>query len=905
MADDKATTKKTTSSNKNLGEHNLTNPKVVLSRVYVPQSLISPLETVQLDEENNKQSVAGLPPIKMESSGRTLRARGGKENKNTEAANKRVNLTKTKAAEKPAVATRISRRNKKDVDPMEVAVERKEATDNKTKKKTRGNIKENEDPNKVAGNAKKAVGKKPPADAGETAAVEPALDDIPKMKELKVNVVRLSAKTIEDRKAANGPAVKSKAAAKPGEVVKSAPAAKVDPPTKSVPEATKVDPAAKTRATAKSAPAAKSAKAAKAETTAKSGSSSKAEPEVRNLRNRQKLIPEASTNARQTRDATKKGSKVVKLPASPPSPSAPPTKKAKRGDEKEITEKKVQAKEVSAKDDVKVEKPISRGAKAKQPAQGKKVISSKEKKEIPVKEATVPLVESHAPSEQVPSTSKLAGGKSLKLIEIPEEPEDDPYSFEMSQTDKAPRHEKKAKKRAIKSKPGNTMDLLLKQKTLQTTEYSCSVQHNRKLFEAEREQVEKQINVPAPIVNKFVVKDRPSRASPAAPTKASGSAAQPFHSKVWHSPQTVTSPARSESPVSRTVSNSPPIQSTFAKRITESITSRNMSMPLRVSGNLPKAFYMGLSGDDGTPSFSSDLVEKDREPLLDTSEKQDASGSAPRSHSLRSHRMTSSAMFSDSNAENVEPHGIEKSPLRKKNKESRSPLKALPLPTLPEGDPSSLSVYNATFDQSIQLSSVKVVLKSLETSADLNEMCEQASDDSTVLDPEVRNSFGFDELLEQSQETSKDPPVGISDNVDVRQRLQHMKQYLPSHHNKNRDRTIFPTSPTKRSSVFSTNEGATTSKISNFFSSSTPVGTYQKTSAKTSFANMSEITEISEIADEPSKDEDNANLFQDQSELANVSQIDGIRSAANKINKFLDIKKLRRTQATSRISQPR
>lgn len=532
-----------------------------------------------------------------------------------------------------------------------------------------------------------------------------------------------------------------------------------------------------------------------------------------------------------------------------------------------------------------------------------------------------------------PSTS----GTSLKIIDKPDDNDDDPYNFNMSQPDNSNKNSKKVvkpkKRPAAKAKPGNKMELLMHKETLDAAGYSLTVQSNPSKYNDEMVQVEKQINVPGPSISKVAISDdRPKPAAPSAvplskpcppvmahkshatahvttqkslpninrpistpvPLKPSTSAPltslKPFHSKVWHSPPVTTGRASNNAevavPAVPFISSSPPIQSTFARRMASQRINANDTTPFRVGGNLPSAFYMGLSNNDGTPSFSSDLVEKDQRDestgeKFKKAEKRKSGGndenlnkSAPENDenftgTSNSHNRSAPSYLGDSNAENMEPPGFMKSPMKRRRIDplNRSPLKALAVPKLPEGDVSSISVFNTTMDQSITVKTFDVVEKVIDESLDLLQICEQAQEES-----QSRDTFGFDELLEVDRQMPSTSSAHVVDTSgDIREKLKNMKKYLPSKNNKSRDKNIFPSTPVKSSDVFKApNESGPTS-IRKFMSASTPLGNTLKV-PKSSFGDVSRIEETNEsVVTQGEDDESNIELFGDQSELFNVS----------------------------------
>jgi hypothetical protein len=371
---------------------------------------------------------------------------------------------------------------------------------------------------------------------------------------------------------------------------------------------------------------------------------------------------------------------------------------------------------VSKKTENEKQKPEVNGSKKVQPKRNLRgvpqQIDEEPKEKSPEKAVSAkPIPHPTTSAAVLPSLS--VSPTALKLIAMPKDIEEDPYSFDMSQSEVKKEGKKKPnppKKRAAKAKPGNNIELLMKQKTMDAVENSCNVQHNPQAYEAERVNLEKRINQPTPAPPIVVVDmPRPKPVSPPfqtpAPIQKTGLATNVIHSKVWHSPQAQLTPSPPESendlPTRTYVSNSPPIQSSFAIQMA-AIAKKNhakaleivTATPFRVGGSLPSAFYVDFN-KDGTPSYSSDLIEKENGRSLNSS---------ACSSKASDKAQPEPSFLGDSNAENMEPPGCVKSPKKSKRNVGlviRSPLKALPLPSLPAGDVSSISVLNTTFEQSI------------------------------------------------------------------------------------------------------------------------------------------------------------------------------------------------------------
>lgn len=481
--------------------------------------------------------------------------------------------------------------------------------------------------------------------------------------------------------------------------------------------------------------------------------------------------------------------------------------------------------------------------------------------------AIVAPKQSKSPSTVLRSIS----GALPKIIEEPDYSGEDPYSFEMSQAEPGAQIVKnKPKKRNAKPKPGNKMDLLMQQKTLDAVGNSCSVQHNPSLYEKERKNLEKKINVPPPPPPKIVIPDN-NYFSSAKKSVFSPAPSKKSYSKVWHSPQATPKvvPSSTEDYVEPFVSNSPPIQSRFALRLAESlkqarnsVPSRSFSSPFRVPDNLPTAFYMELSGNDGTPTYSSDRIENANlsSEITVTVNKKNSSDAFSNSKSLERRNECPSpvpSVLADSNAENLEPSGYAKTPKKKPKKANRSPLK-------------DLAQSPFFYSETSYNSPVKEV-------AENNEYLSIESNKSAQPDPgnsEKRDMFGFDELIEKNRQTRQLPAVNVaSSNDDVTQLRNKLKRYLPSKYNKDRDKNIFPTTPVKQMNLLKSPSKSETTSIRKYFSSSTPLASTSK-AAGIKFNNTSlpeEVTNTTMQEEETMNEESNLNLFDDQLEMLNVS----------------------------------
>lgn len=540
-----------------------------------------------------------------------------------------------------------------------------------------------------------------------------------------------------------------------------------------------------------------------------------------------------------------------------------------------------------------------------------------------------------------PSAVHSSPSSLLKVIEKPENLED-PYSFEMSQSEANDKKKiKKPKKQVQKSKPGNKIDILMMQKALDAMEYSCNVQNNPTSYVAQRENIEKQIKDPAPRAQQVIDVDAPrtsrmaaqlSKAAtslqkqinvstpvqgfikPNAPSTSrvalsKASTSHSAFSKVYHSPKAFVSPnyyvspgascsKPYEPPIYEAASQSPPIQSTYALKMISALRKgnviQNTSSPFRVPGNLPTTFYMGLSGNDGAPTYSSDLLGERRTNSFGEDVNSQHKSTDEKAHnSARSESYKSPdnskgktsdelSALGDSNAENLEPVGMLKSPIKKVAQHFlRSPFKSLPLPALPDNEVSSLSILttNSIVDQSIILKNKTVVNQEEgNESLDLLETCEKVSK-AYSKESESRDAFGFDELLGNDHQASQQSSVSETTDTDsdIHQHLQKFKQYLPSNHNKNRDKNVFPTSMMNECFSAAFKEPSTSqSTVKGFFSSSTPIATAKK-NTRNAFADISKIAETSEaiVVDDTNSSVNNTSigeLFEeDQTELYRVS----------------------------------
>ena len=475
-----------------------------------------------------------------------------------------------------------------------------------------------------------------------------------------------------------------------------------------------------------------------------------------------------------------------------------------------------------------------------------------------------PVVDVAKPSSKVGLSVYI---KPLRMIiEDPMEEEEDPYSFNMSQNENHAKNNVKkcAKPRKKGLKPGNKIELLMQRQKLDAVGNSCNVQHNLQRYKAECENLQKQIDVKVPQVTKETAKlNLPGKATnnliqnnflatPKAKSLNEPQAAGPkvSYTKVWHSP-IAPNPRLSENLVEPFVSGSPPIRSKHALAMAQIAQSNrhsaNLSTPFRVTGNLPSAFYMGLSNDDGTPSFSSDVVERNTN--RNEVEKNNLGSSNLNSKSdLRALKITSKSdlgsTLGDSNAENVAPSDVRqvssKSPA---SKALRTPLKSL--------DPKSYE------SQTIEDN----VTKRKKTDS-------LSKSDASGKEAPDHDSFGFDELIEQDCPSS--PKAGPSmSRRDYREKLKDFKQYLPSKNYKNRDKYTFPTSPVKHKNLMASPTKVATRSISKFLASSTPLVRNPKTS-KIQFGDTSAIASSkSETSNNVTGSRDE--LFNEDSEIRDVN----------------------------------
>lgn len=486
-----------------------------------------------------------------------------------------------------------------------------------------------------------------------------------------------------------------------------------------------------------------------------------------------------------------------------------------------------------------------------------------------VKSLSLKPKQNESPSTAVSPLTSRNALNALKIIVKPDQDDgDDPYSFEMSQTEPENKKKKttKPKKRAG-AKAGNQMDLLMQQKALDAAGFSCNVQNNPISYELEREKLKKQIKIPASNIATILIKDcaGPSVevAKISSPINKSPKIVNPTsYSKVWHSPQASGTSVllNKENRVERFVSDSPPIQSKFIMKIAGAQRSHSSSSPYRVTGKFPSTFYFH-SSNDGTPSLSSDTVVNQRRKSLsnDQTTKSSVSATTSDASSIKKTIISPPSFLGDSNAENMEPAGFVKSPI-KTNRNilgSRSPLKAMALSTLREGNVSSFSVLNVTEQIVIGLAKKTAIDESLDFGQD---------------ESESRDQFGFDELIAEKdgQVSQLKTSVNASGPSDIRERLVDMKRYLPSNNNKDRVKNVFPTSPLKNINLMNSPKKATTS-VRNFFTSSTPL--LVNGPKKLSIPFDSSETDINNSTQNDSELEHSKNdLFGDQSELYNVSR---------------------------------
>lgn len=312
------------------------------------------------------------------------------------------------------------------------------------------------------------------------------------------------------------------------------------------------------------------------------------------------------------------------------------------------------------------------------------------------------------------SSSLGHASKAMKNFNVENIDDGDPYVFNLSQSSDTGNGPKKSKKvakarRAAKVKPGNTMNLLIQQKTMNIAgTYSCTVQNNPEIYEAEQSYIAKQLSCPIVSTQK---KNDVSQAKTTATVKKSLVHLQPNYSKVWHSPPGVKLASSNihisskPLPFAMPSVSSSPAQYTYARK-----TSGKpfVQTPLRVPETFPSTFYMGLSKSDNSPSFSSDLIEGDTISDEKIQEKRvvnifGASRNV-RNESIESEsnveNIPPQSMLSDSNAENMEPlNYVQKASSEKilRRLTMRSPLKSIPIPTTSfYKTESPLAVYNKT-----------------------------------------------------------------------------------------------------------------------------------------------------------------------------------------------------------------
>lgn len=490
-----------------------------------------------------------------------------------------------------------------------------------------------------------------------------------------------------------------------------------------------------------------------------------------------------------------------------------------------------------------------------------------------ITQVKAPQTDSQAASTSSATTSAAAASvfpsvPSFKNIDS--DNDEDPYSFQASQSEPAGKATKKPpKKREAKLKPGNKMDLLMQKEKLDAVGHSCTFQNNPERYEDERKKLVMQINVPGPTITKLVVADREAPSAGEGSSRyvtaveslsklvasdqeipsagESSSNFQSFHSKVWHSPRPSAGRSMEDPPEVSFVSDSPPIQSSFAIKMAEA-AKQGKAAPFRVTGNLPPAFYMGVSNDDGTPSFSSDVI--DQEKHLVSAAKSDSSRNSASTSIASRNSGQGSSMLADSNAENMAPSGFVNSPVRKpRNALSiRSPLKALPAQSL----------------------------------------------DASMAD-DAQDAFGFDELIDEDGAAESSPgPSMPTDNF--RGILKNLKKDLPSKVNRGRVKAL--QSPVKKVNLMGSPSKPTS--LRKFLSSSTPLGNGPRTSSQ--FGNTSEIVGTGGTAESTtSADDSNVGLFSESSEVPKVS-LTNFSFISFSTTYFAGTTQLRATQARRQIS---
>lgn len=470
---------------------------------------------------------------------------------------------------------------------------------------------------------------------------------------------------------------------------------------------------------------------------------------------------------------------------------------------------------------------------------GKVTLRSMNPRKIAEEAAVMPLTVSST-SKASSDIISLTDKKQLKLasdqLEINSE---DPYDFEISQSENVGKKVKKCKPRAVKinSKPGNKIELLIQQQKLEAVGHSCSMQNNPAIYETERKMLKKQINIPASI-NKVNVLDKQSskNENPVVHVQA---VAHTYHSKVWHSPQTHSEPQLDVTDQQATSNQtlSPPIKSKYAMKMSEiaRCSTLTLSSPLRVSASaLPSAFYMELSKNDGTPSFSSDLLEK---------QKAQTNSSLPSVHCSSKETCRSPSILDDSNAENTTPVGFVKLLSRK----SRQAIIRTPLKSLSIGSNAILTTNDSKLTENFQES---------------HEFGQESQNVSKPYDSITAGDlFGFDELLEKDRALESH---FTNAKEDIRTHLNVIRKYLPSKNFKNRDNHVFPTAM-KQVKILETPTNPSTMK--NFLSSSTPI----VSASKQRTSRFEDCSAIADTIDEENDYRKKVVLFGENSEIQNVS----------------------------------
>lgn len=396
------------------------------------------------------------------------------------------------------------------------------------------------------------------------------------------------------------------------------------------------------------------------------------------------------------------------------------------------------------------------------------------------------------------STSSL-----FKNINQSEGNDVDPYSFEMSLTEViGKKAAKKTRKAKVKPKPGNKMDLLIKQQELDAAEYSCNVLNNPDLFKDQQVEINKQIK------SSYKVAANQEYSLMQLMPSLQRIENRVEQSKNWQSHhvnhQTNLTKANDLEAVHGTINSHSDLPLKIIQAITRNQSSSQAATPLRVPGNLPSAFYMGLSSNDGTPTLSSDLVAGRKGRRLITYEPNIVVSELKRNDCT-----------GNSNNENIQPPGYKSPPKKNTTKSTcRSPLKMLPLRN------SSMSMI-----QTVEKSDKVATTHGFDNFVELSKSKISYSPALAKKKSKLNDTFGFDDLLDEEQTVNKNTLTHTSQifhKEDIHEKLQALTQYLPS--NKNQDlQDIVQSSPVRELRMFNIQRSAQAPNICQLFTSSTPV----------------------------------------------------------------------------------